>query len=392
LLSFLGCLLGVQWILEELRRLRELFLKNVRRLLHLLSTIAHEAYAQVLSLLKKCYKLLFSDTPARVHRVMVDFNRWLATVLDDTSAESIQWGPSLEEEQPQGHPMKELFASHDASTVELLRAACEHYMARCERLQETNADLTTQVKGLKTQLTEALARAFASRRALDREKELAALQGRRVVERLKHDDGMALPEPLQNTIAADSNGTCEITVEAIGGDSMPAACDVHHGDSEEEGEEFVGGAHDQDAEGAGRVSREDTLSTLASEDEEPPLLEVFVPSKVDVDAESGVDFKQLTRLNSGKDTGGRWYRQALRSLQKGHKQHRLHREHEKATKKASLFGTREFELLVATRDPSQDGEDLTWYRRALQHLKHERKTRESLRRLESFSSTISFVE
>ncbi|CAI5725328.1 unnamed protein product [Peronospora destructor] len=63
------------WVVEELWYLRQLFVKNVHRLLHLLSKTVRKARAEIAALLQKYYGLLFEDTPVKVYKAVVDFQQ-----------------------------------------------------------------------------------------------------------------------------------------------------------------------------------------------------------------------------------------------------------------------------------------------------------------------------
>lgn len=123
---------------------------------------------------------------------------------------------------------------------------------------------------------------------------------------------------------------------------------------------------------------------------------------------SGRDYQQLVQLNTSEEENGSWYRQALGRLKTERDQRRRLRKPSKKTTEApssmmrkveveaaslKLYKPLAFKELAATRDPAHDASESTWYRKALQLLKAERKQRVSLRdRAESFSSTISIVD
>ncbi|KAG2764734.1 hypothetical protein PC129_g19536 [Phytophthora cactorum] len=426
-------------ILDELRYLRDLFVKNTRRLLHLLSTNASKARADITKLLHKYYTLVFADAPARVHQVMVDFNRWLADVLEDTHSEGIEWGPSygenpwlaLVEPQPQDDPLHESFNAVDVRTF---RAACEYYMARCEGLQETNADLTAQLEELKAKLKEALVRAFESQQTLEREREVAMLHAQRLVMGVQIGDHLSqqnshgrLPTSLHqqiteafqmlnmlSTAPREGTETESTSVSEWGLDANDVEAEESQAKEPECTEDVE--AAPADKEQRLHLSRHEEDNILLEGQEAAPF--ALVQTRVDdpdlppgIVFEStakpdGCDYQQLTELRASEETSGSWYRHALRSLKEKREQRRLQRKTRVESveapietfsmgidpMKASSGDAQEFMQLVSIRDTAEDGEDSTWYRRALQHLKDERKRRVSLRDRDSFSSTISIVD
>ncbi|KAG7391929.1 hypothetical protein PHYPSEUDO_003135 [Phytophthora pseudosyringae] len=433
-------------IFDELRYLRDLFVKNVRRLLRLLSTSTRKVRVHITKLLKQYYNLLFADAPTRVHQAMVDFNRWLTAVLEDTRAEGIEWGPSygekpwlaLEEPQPQDDQLDDVFSVDNASTIQLLRAACEYYMTRCESLQQTNAGLATQLEEVKTQLKAALIRAFESQQALAREREVSTLQGRRLVMGVQIGDHLSQenshgrgPTDLHQQItdafrmldvvrAAPREGTeTAPTSEATSvSDFEPDsfAEEVEDGQAEdwrepEDTEDIEGALVEQKELLAVPPGHDDMVLTEGHEVlvSSPDVVnsEPSVGATEAISTYDGCDYEQLTKMqNSEEKSGGSWYRQALRSLKDKREQRRFLRKSRVESAKAPLVTTSttdvvdkeapsldapEFVQLVSIRDPAKDGDDSMWYRRALQHLNDERKRRVSDRDRDSFSSTISIV-
>ncbi|KAF4033225.1 hypothetical protein GN244_ATG14922 [Phytophthora infestans] len=321
---------------------------------------------------------------------MVDFNRWLAEVLDDTRSEGIEWGPSygespwlaLEEPQPQDGPYIEAFSTDDDSTFRLLRTACEYYMTRCKGLQQTNADLTTQLDEAQVKLKEALVRAFELQQTLEREREVSMLHAERIVMGVQIGDHLS---------RQNSHGQCPTSLHQQITDAFRMLNTIS-GDS---------------------VEGTETESTLVSEEEveeshpnEPESEAVLQTAHVGAVARSATlddcDYRQLTELHAGDETSGSWYQHALRSLKEKREQRRVSSKTESAIvtpltaivdlKETSSDDVKEFVQLVSIRDPAEDGEDLTWYRRALQHLKDERRRRVSLQDRDSFTSTISIVD
>lgn len=411
-------------------------MKNVRRLLHLLSTTVCKARAEIVALLQKYYSLLFTDTPTKVHKAMVDFNRWLTEVLADTHSEGIEWGPSygetpwlaLEEQQPQ---RDEALAFDNASTFQLLRTACEYFMVRCDSLQQSNARLAMQLEELKTQLKEALIRAFESQHALEREREVSALQDRRLVMGVQIGDHLAQqrshggrPINLHQQITSafcmlDAVSTVprEGTEEAPVDESTPTSV-LGRDSNELEVDDAL--ANEGVESGVATPVNQEKLQPALPSTNVKVLPEVFRPSKEQLDsdpASSSVfelepltssddfDYQKLTTLRSSEEKNCSWYRHALHTLKEKRKQRR--KASGKAAdappvtkfttsavcKEAPSLDAQEFVQLVSTRNSTEDGEDSTWYRRALQHLKEERKRRVSLHnRAGSFSSTISIVD
>ncbi|CAI5712259.1 unnamed protein product [Peronospora farinosa] len=391
------------WVVEELWYLRRLFVKNVRRLLHLLSTTARKARAEIAALLHKYYSLLFEDTPVRVYKAVVDFNRWLTEVLGDTHSKNIDWGPSygghswlaLEEQPRHSRTRQWTLAFDNASTVQLLQTACEYYMVRCDRLETTNASLETQQAELKARLKEALTRAFEAQQALQP----------------KSSDEHPLSLNQQRTSALSTLDTISKTLqknteETSVGESNPAS------DLDSEVEDALADYEDIELEVATFDNQDELLPSLPSDDihEEQEIFELSmgqleldpVTSSVvmcdPIHISSDSDYEQLTKLRSDEANSGSWYRHALRILKEARKLRSKTRATVGQPSVTKLTASavckeaeaQEFTQLVFT---GSDDEDSAWYRKALQHLKKERKHRLSLRdRAESFSSTISLVD
>ncbi|ETK93547.1 hypothetical protein F441_03420 [Phytophthora nicotianae CJ01A1] len=339
---------------------------------------------------------------------MVDFNRWLVEVLNDTRSEGIEWGPSygenpwlaLEEPQPQDEPLVEAFTADDVSTFRLLRTACEYYMARCESLQHTNADLTTQLDQLKVKLNEALVRAFETQQTLEREREVSMLQADRIVMGVQIGDHLSRqnshgqrPTSLQQQITEAFQMLDVISGVPVEGTETESTS-VSEWGPEGEGE----GTQANELESAEHQTTVDTEERLHLSSREEG--EAAQPSLAQSTATSdGYDYQHLTDLRASEDTSSSWYQHALRSL-KDKREQRKPREDPEASsftadadhKEAFSDDAQEFVQLVSIRNPAEDGEDSTWYRRALQHLKDERRRRASLRDRDSFTSTISIVD
>ncbi|KAL4087117.1 hypothetical protein PRIC1_013017 [Phytophthora ramorum] len=429
------------WILDELRCLQELLVKNIRRLVHLLSTTARKACIDIIDLVKKYYNLLFADTPTRAHQRMVDFNRWVAEILADTRTDGIEWGPSygekpwlaLEDQQLQNQPLEQVLRPDSADTIQLLKTACEYYMQRGDRLLQTNAGLAAQIEELKTQLQAAFTRAFEAQQALHREKELSVLQVRRHVMGVQLGDYFSRGEDpedfarqMQNTfrmVDAVSTVPLEGADGVTGSDSTLASGlgrDINQVEVENasvDDRRVPGDIEDINSEAATSAYQEQAPPTPASENVKVRQTEVLRSSKhlvmeptvssvvmATLSDSDDSDYQQLAQVSASEQNDGTWYRQALRSLKEKRERRRLQcnagsktaketgvaaaTAHE-ATKTILLLDVhnpREYEQLAATRDPAEDGEDSTWYRRALEHLKRERKLRRN--RAESFSSTI----
>ncbi|CAI5702984.1 unnamed protein product [Peronospora effusa] len=393
------------WVVEELWYLRRLFVKNVRRLLHLLSTTARKARAEIAALLYKYYSLLFENTPVRVYKAVVVFNRWLTEVLGDTHSKSIDWGPSygehswlaLEEQPRHSRTRQWTLAFDNASTIQLLRTACEYYMVRCDRLETTNASLETQQAELKARLKEALTRAFEAQQALQQ----------------KSSDEHPLSLNQQRTSALSTLDTIsktpqKNTEETSVGESNPAS-DL---ESDSEVEDALAYYEGIELEVATFDNQHELLPSLLSDDlhEEQETFELSmgqleldpVTSSVvmcdPIHISSDSDYEQLTKLRSDEANSGSWYRHALRILKEARKLRSKTRATVGQPSVTKLTASavckeaeaQEFTQLVFT---GSDDEDSAWYRKALQHLKKERKHRLSLRdRAESFSSTISLVD
>ncbi|KAL3661374.1 hypothetical protein V7S43_013577 [Phytophthora oleae] len=403
-------------ILEELRYLRDLFAKNARRLLHLVATSATKARADITKLLQKYYSLLFTNVPARVHQAMFDFNQWLAEVLDDTRSEGIEWGPSYGEnpwlaleEQPQDGPLNEAFTVDHASTIELLRSACEYYIVQSESLQQSNVVLSMQVEELKIQLTDALVRAFDSQQALEREREVSALQARRFVMGVQIGDHLS-QESTHGYRPADLHQQITDAFRMLNEVRAP------HEDTETTASEatsvsdFEGIAVEGD-QAEGDIEPESVEEVL---EDQKHLPSDTVPTEGQKSPQSAVaqcderDYQHLTQLQSSEELGGSWYQHALRSLKEKREQRRLERRDqpkpdlsetsfvtsstEAVCEDSSFIDQEEYVKLAATRDAAENGEDVTWYRRALQHLKKERQRRVSFHDRNSFSSTISIAD
>ncbi|GMF64981.1 unnamed protein product [Phytophthora lilii] len=371
---------------------------------------------------------------------MVDFNRWITEVLADTRFEGIEWEPSYGEnpwlalEQPQGQPANAVRALDDASTVQLLRNACESYIARCDSLQQANNRLVEQLEELKAQLKEALTRAFETQQTLERERELSSLQERRLVVGVQCSDYLARQSSRGDYPASVTQQImCAVQkLDAVNNISNNDIKEipVHDSSSLEVGKskmEVTAASANDFGEPKHPANIESKVTTLDTKDEPVlPRCSDFQSNEKEVQPPSGsadssvtmvssssssdsFDFQQLANLGTTDEKNGGWYRQALHALKERREQRRLLRKRNgKDAIKSSATSTMsaettsveivaheplEFEQLVATRDPADHGEDLTWYRRALQHLKQERKRRASFRsRAESFSSTISIVD
>ncbi|KAE8911383.1 hypothetical protein PF005_g1292 [Phytophthora fragariae] len=396
------------WLLDELRYLHKLFVTNVRQLLHLLSTSAHKARAHILKLLRKYYTLLFANAPAKVHKAMVDFNRWLLEVLADTRSEGIEWDPSYGED-PWQHGEPQLDEAFTFDTIQLLRTSREHYMMRCDCLRQTNADLTTELEQLKIQLKEALIRAFESQRNLQREKELAALREQRLVLGVQFGDYLAQqnshPTKVNQQIASafrKRDGLGSVPTEEVPADDPTPTSDLEE-DGEVENTEIAASILADQQELVAKPSNEDEQE---SSEQQTPHSSDGIES---ISISGGCNYQQLIQLKANEEKNGSWYRHALRQLKEEHEQRRLLRKTSKKTTEArdvltpptlrrvdmetaslKIYKPLEFQELAATRDPVQDAGGSTWYRKALQLLKEERKSIRN--RAESFSSTISIVD
>lgn len=385
-------------VLEELRYLRDVFTKNARRLVHLVARSASKARADITKLFQKYYSLLFTNVPARVHQAMVDFNQWLTEVLEDTRSEGIEWGPSYGEnpwlaleEQPQDGQVGEAFTMDHASTIQLLRSACEYYMIQCESLQQSNVGLAMQVEELKHQLMDALVRVFDTQQALEREREISALQARRFVMGVQIGDHLSQevgheyrPEDLHQQITDAFRMLNE--VQAPHEDTETTASEASVGAFYMEG--------DRDIEPEVIEVVIDSLN-LPTEGQEP---QSHVESVTQSDQ---CDYQHLTQLQS---SGGSWYQHALRSLNEKREQRRRAKPKAELSEasfvassqavyeESSFLDQEEYTKLAATRDSSENGEDATWYRRALQHLKKEHQRRASFHDRNSFTSTVSITD
>ncbi|KAK1945320.1 hypothetical protein P3T76_003853 [Phytophthora citrophthora] len=334
---------------------------------------------------------------------MVDFNQWLTEILEDTHSEGIEWGPSYGEnpwlaleEQPQDGQLSEAFAMDHGSTIQLLQSACEYYMTQCDNLLRSNIGLTTQVEALKHQLMDALVRVFDAQQALEREREMSALQARRFVmgvqigDHLSQEGGHAYrPEDLHQQITDAFRMLHE--VQSPHEDTEMTASEASVSDFDIDGE------RDSEPEIIEVVI--DNQNYLPNEGQEPPQ-----PHVEPVTQSDKCDYQHLTELQSSEESGGRWYQYALRSLKEKREQRRstkskaelseasIATSSEAVYEGSSFLDQEEFVKLVATRDSTENEEDATWYRRALQHLKKERQRRVSFHDRNSFSSTVSITE
>ncbi|CAI5729885.1 unnamed protein product [Hyaloperonospora brassicae] len=421
------------WIVDEIRYLRELIVRSIRRLLNVLSMAASETRAEVACLLHKYHCLLFEDTPTKIHRAMVDFSRWLADVLVGRNAKGIERSPShredawltLKERHFDDRTCQGALAFNKTTTIQLLRTACEYYMARCDCLQRTNAGLVSQLAELKTQLKQTLVCAFESQHALEREREVCALQAKHLVTGAQIGDHLVLqrsrgeyPARLRQQIASTLD-TPDVVNTAEQDDNEQALAGASSSNDPKQ-VNAVENASVGDKLGAATLdNREDALSPLSGADgnnvlsdrQETPQhssgqqrsasatsssVAMYEPSLSSTD----LDYRQLTELRSSGEKDGRWYSHALRALKEARK-HRKRRQlgeaHPMMMFTASAVckeaNATEFTQLVSTRDPAEDGEDSTWYRRTLLHLTNERQRRLSHHnRADSFSSTISIVD
>ncbi|OWY98944.1 hypothetical protein PHMEG_00030151 [Phytophthora megakarya] len=372
---------------------------------------------------------------------MVDFNRWLAEVLEDTHTEGIVWEPTysdnpwlaLEEQQPQNASLDEAFTRDSTTTIQLLGTACEIYMERYERLQQTNIGLAVELEQLKIQLKEALVRAFDTQQILDREREVAALQTRRLVmgvqigehlsQRNSHDRGqIELHQQITDAFRMldTVNAPREVVEEMPGLGREPTSENASEQRRSDESEGASAQTNEPEHTGdveAGSANQEVViLCPLTKDDTAHPDPEVVsqssqdhfddsdpTPSSSDAN-DDRTDYSQLTQLRPREEKSGNWYQYALQTLKEKRNQRRLLRKTNAepaeaplvarptpsvAYDKSSSFDAQEFVKLAATRE---NGEDLTWYRRALQHLKEERTSRLSLHDRESFASTISTID
>ncbi|RQM16633.1 hypothetical protein DD237_001275 [Peronospora effusa] len=328
---------------------------------------------------------------------------WLTEVLGDTHSKSIDWGPSygehswlaLEEQPRHSRTRQWTLAFDNASTIQLLRTACEYYMVRCDRLETTNASLETQQAELKARLKEALTRAFEAQQALQQ----------------KSSDEHPLSLNQQRTSALSTLDTIsktpqKNTEETSVGESNPAS------DLDSEVEDALAYYEGIELEVATFDNQHELLPSLLSDDlhEEQETFELSmgqleldpVTSSVvmcdPIHISSDSDYEQLTKLRSDEANSGSWYRHALRILKEARKLRSKTRATVGQPSVTKLTASavckeaeaQEFTQLVFT---GSDDEDSAWYRKALQHLKKERKHRLSLRdRAESFSSTISLVD
>ncbi|KAG6611338.1 uncharacterized protein IUM83_12672 [Phytophthora cinnamomi] len=428
-------------ILDELRYLHTLLVKNVRHLLHLLATSVTKARASVLELLNKYFSLVFADSPAKVHEAMVDFNHWLLEVLADTRSEGIEWGPSygenpwlaLEQQDQQSgtSQIDEVFTLDATNTIQLLRTSREHYMTRCDSLQQTNADVTMQLEQLEIQFKEALFRAFESQQNLCRERELTALREKHLVLGVQLGAYLAQqntridhPIDLNQQIASAFSMLNVLSSAAIPSGDSTSANDLEEKTSAADID--VEPVQDREAGGTDMgasilVDQVELVAQSSREVEaESPQQDTVAPSSNDqfaldptASSPSGCNYQQLIQLNASEEKNSSWYRQALRKLKEEREQRRfLRKPSDKATEASvvasptlrkidveaaslDLYKPLEFHELAAIRVPTDDAAtgDSTWYHKALQQLEQERKHRASLRRrTESFSSTISIVD
>uniref|UniRef100_A0AAV1UFV7 Uncharacterized protein n=1 Tax=Peronospora matthiolae TaxID=2874970 RepID=A0AAV1UFV7_9STRA len=409
------------WIVDEIQCLHALIVRSIRRLLNVLSATASEARLEVASLLHKYHCLLFQDAPTKAHKAMVGFSRWLADVLAGTNSEGAGGVPTHSEKAWLALKQQYLnnlggqgaFAFDKATTVQLLKTACEYYMACCDRLQKVNSGLVSQLAELKTQLQRTLISAYESQHALEREREVSALQARHLVTALQTRDHLLLPRSrcehpvrLHQQTVFDVAGTVSLAPQDVS--EQASACESSFNISE----------HDKELEVATLDQEEEVMSPRLGVDRHVlPERQEALPGQQEWEcATSPVamyelslnstdwDYKQLTELRSSGEKHGRWYSYALRTLNNARKQ----KKHLKTQacgadgRPVNMFtasavckeaNTNEFTQLVSTRVPAEDGEDKTWYRRTLQQLTNERQHRLSHRyRADSFCSTISIVD
>lgn len=389
-------------ILDELRYLRDIFIKHARRLLHLLSTKVQYARTNIAKTLRQYCTLLFASAPARVHKALLELNLWLAEVLETSQCESIEqrhnrfsWLP-LEEQHVQDRLLDGAFAADNMSTPELLKMACEFYMTRCDSLQHTNSDLGARVEQLKEEVKEALVRAFEMQQTLEQKRDGSTIQSRKCVVGVEKGD-QVLQSSLHNQILLnsyqqipDASLRLNVVSTLLQSRTIPPASDVAAVSD-------VGSIEVVDEEDGGTLE-EDGISNFFHSDE----------SGVDsiLKREDG-DCQKLVALQLSNERIGRWSHQALPSLKAQREHCRLLRNGRTQPAKKPLehfssirvvcmedpsYDAQEFLKLVSFREVVEDCEDLTWYRRALQHLKNERMHRASFRDRDSLASTISIVD
>ncbi|CAI5725331.1 unnamed protein product [Peronospora destructor] len=274
-------------------------------------------------------------------------------------------------------------------------------MVRCDRLETINASLEAQQVEVKARLKEALTRVFEAQQALQQklsDEHLLSLNQRKTTALSTLD-----------TISKAPRKSNEET--SVGGSNLVSGLEQGS-----EGEDALADYEDIELEVATSDNQEELPPSLPSEDihEEQETFElsmgqlelqpaascVVMCDPIHFSSES--DYEQLTKLRSDEATyNGSWYRYALRTLKEAHKLRSKTRATvgqpfvTKFTASAVCKEAKaqEFTQLVFSRDPASDGEDFVWYRKALQHLKKERKHRVGFRdRAESFSSTISIVD
>ncbi|RLN92994.1 hypothetical protein BBJ28_00024668, partial [Nothophytophthora sp. Chile5] len=448
-LAFTGMLVAMACGSDRaLLLLRKLVVENVRRLLLSLPAAVRKARATLEALLRKYYHAVLFDGPAHLWKTMASFNEWVVDVLSTSQPESIGWGTShgagrwlIVDEQPQDPTLEEVLAINDEHTIQLLKAVCEYYMARCDGLAQANGDLARQVGHLQSRMEEALARAFEMRQVAEREQELSGLRRQHLV-----------AEPAFATNRSISPGeahdpTRELLELALG--FPPQVADVDRftdGEHAEQAEEY-GSASDSDDAGYGELAGDEPVSDGESEPGEDADLDVEnvveeeelrAPSPVEhaivarEDAQSeatlsteeqfpaapsdingGISYRQLTLMSTDTVEAGGWHRQALRFLTAERERRRLMRSSagsqtplsppevsNMASTALAMASPLEvspaplgFPQLAAVRDPGQDDQDPRWYRSALHFLNQEREHRLCDRRRNgSSSSTITIAD
>ncbi|CEG42211.1 Protein of unknown function DUF1772 [Plasmopara halstedii] len=375
---------------------------------------AHDAHTYISKLIQQCCIQLFVDAPAQLHRALVNFNQWLAEKLQDTQSGSDQ-GPeqnkvlslSLEEPHDQTQSLDVAVTAVSSSPTQSIKTNCKLNMVRCNSLQHIDVNFQTQAKDLEENLKMHF-RSFELQKSLERQQEVRSLQSRCHV--TENQDlgsynqnlfGPRLPHAMQTADEVSSprkrRQSALANVPDFGMNEKSAA--NYSSKSSEDVTDF----EEDGVDGVDYRNQNIRLHRQKpSEDTRYSQSPDFV-GKSFPECDNG-DYQHLLELQGNEENNRRWYQQALHSLNVNREQRRLLLKSRTKTAnrpitsfssylvKEATYDAHEFLRLVSFRESNKDGEDLTWYRRALQHLKNERIHCEGSRDRDSVASTVSIVD
>lgn len=402
--------------IQELRCFSDLIVENAHQLLLLLSTSAQKVHTEVTKILQRIYAFLFATAPSRIYQATVDSSRWLAGLLKDVRYESIRSEPfasgnsSLATDMPslEGVRLSEAFTAEDISSSHSLETACKNYMDRCKSLEHANVSLAKQVEELREQLKVARVDVFQTQQTP--EQDVTMLQARnddhlgRIHEFLENLNDRHPSKFLESVSAECGPHATMINNPREGLATAPTGKKSSPNESFRENEEDVNEV-DELVNRSEPARLERQQSTQHSMDRQYSRCSLIPVSSVTATSKyEDCDYQQLTKLRSSEEQSDNWYRHALRSLngkrkQRGYEHNLKAQSADKlglvattphaAWKEAPFDDDQEFVRLLSV---AKDGDDSTWYRQALQHLKNERKDRASLGDCDSLASTDPIYE